>query len=310
MKPMKEKYFTKIMFLFILSSSYSYPSENNSFSEQFFSLLNSVKTYITEGIDTINIKIFCTELKRSNPQYNLNDFEEHVYLDEYLHDKQILFPISSIHITSLPTEIGLCSALEKLFISNQSLTSLPTEIGFCSSLRNLDLSSNMFTSISTQIGFCSQLKGLYLWGNQLTSIPTEIGFCSQLEELSLGFNQLTSIPTELAFCTNLKVLDIAQNPFSSFPTQIISYTTIERLNLSENFFRSIPLEIQHLQKLKLLDLSDNNFLPISISGIKWSQRFEDDKMKIFHKLFKGETCRRSCILLMEIALNYYSPETI
>ena len=80
-------------------------------------------------------------------------------------------------IGSLPTEIGLLSALEYLYLNYNALTGpLPTQLGTLSSLLVLWLLENNLTgTVPSELGQIPTLRSLDLRNNALTgTIPTEI----------------------------------------------------------------------------------------------------------------------------------------
>jgi hypothetical protein len=124
-------------------------------------------------------------------------------------------------LTSLPSELGLCTQLQYLHCSDNQLTSLPTELGLCTQLQMLYCHNNQLTSFPTELGLCSQLQYLSCSDNQLTSLPTELGLCTQLQYLNCSHNQLTFIPVELGLCTQLQILNYSNNPIEYIPPNIV-----------------------------------------------------------------------------------------
>jgi hypothetical protein len=47
-------------------------------------------------------------------------------------------------LTSLPTELGACTALQRLYCSNNQLSTLPVELGACTALQDLKHGDNSF----------------------------------------------------------------------------------------------------------------------------------------------------------------------
>ena len=84
-------------------------------------------------------------------------------------------------VTSIPTEIGNFSNLQRLLISGTKASGqIPVEIGSCQSLRLLDLSFNTLQSpIPTELGSLSKLQSLFLAGNQFNSDDMPPQICSR-----------------------------------------------------------------------------------------------------------------------------------
>ena len=92
--------------------------------------------------------------------------------------------------------------IEKLYCFGNKLTSLPTELGLCTQLQELNCSDNQLTSLPTELGLCTQLQYLYCFGNKLTSLPTELGLCTQLQYLDYSNNPIEYIPPNIVRLLN------------------------------------------------------------------------------------------------------------
>jgi len=78
---------------------------------------------------------------------------------------------------SLPSVIGMLSALKRLDLDSNSITgTIPSEIGILSSLTRFDIDNNSITgTIPSEIGMLSSLTLFYLEDNSITgTIPTEL----------------------------------------------------------------------------------------------------------------------------------------
>ena len=152
----------------------------------------------------------------------------------------------SNQLTSLPTELGLCTQLQYLYCSHNQLTSLPTELGLFTQLQYLYCSYNQLTSLPSELELFTQLQIFDCSYNQLTSLPTELGLCTQLHRLYCDNNQLTSLPTELGLCTQLRTLVCFGNNLTSLPTELGLCTQLQYLDYSNNPIEYIPPNIVRL----------------------------------------------------------------
>jgi len=123
---------------------------------------------------------------------------------------------NKLDATTLPSELGNLTALEKLDLSNNKLSgSIPTFLGGnLTKLKYLDLSANTFiSSIPPQIGFISALEKLNLSNNQLQKgIPDKLTSLDNLVELRLNDNRLDAGFTADFYAANsLKILDLSNN---------------------------------------------------------------------------------------------------
>jgi Leucine-rich repeat (LRR) protein len=116
---------------------------------------------------------------------------------------------------TLPTELGLMTALNSLFLQGNQLNgTLCTELGLMSALTYLDLSANELNgTLPTELGLMTALTYLDLSDNQWTgTLPTELGLMIALNDLSLDENELTgTLPTELGLMTSLTSLSLDNN---------------------------------------------------------------------------------------------------
>jgi hypothetical protein len=75
----------------------------------------------------------------------------------FCHDNQL---------SSLPNELGACTALQELTCNYNQLSSLPTELGACVALHTLNCSHNKLTSMPAHLGRLAHLQTLVCVGNQ------------------------------------------------------------------------------------------------------------------------------------------------
>jgi Leucine-rich repeat (LRR) protein/photosystem II stability/assembly factor-like uncharacterized protein len=166
-------------------------------------------------------------------------------------------------LTTLPAEIGNCTLLQEIDISNQSrakdgIDSLPHEIGKLIHLQTLNASSCGLKKLAPEIGNCAGLANLIIDRNLLDSLPAGIGRLTNLVTLEMWANQLTCIPPEIGNLTNLKHLNCGANRLTAIPREIGKLKSLETLNLSRNYavLASLPAELCSLSNLTSLDLSE------------------------------------------------------
>ena len=111
---------------------------------------------------------------------------------------------------TLPSELGLLTALTKLYLFNNALSGvLPTELGLLTALTEMMVDENSLTgSLPTELGLATAMGFLYMFGNSFAGVlPTELGLLTALVELILDENSLTgSLPTELGLLTSLEMM--------------------------------------------------------------------------------------------------------
>ncbi len=163
----------------------------------------------------------------------------------------------------IPTELGMLSNLEELWLNNNQLNGeIPTELETLSSLTWLYLSQNQLSgSIPTELGILSNLERLWLDNNELSGeIPTELGTLSSLTRLTLNNNQLSGeIPIELGMLSNLTRLFLNNNQLSGeIPSELGMLSNLEELWLSDNRLSGeIPSELGMLSNLTQFRLERN-----------------------------------------------------
>ena len=170
--------------------------------------------------------------------------------------------LSSLRLTSLPSEIGQLSHLIELYVESNFLTSLPDTIGSLCNLGVMVLFDNRFEYLPDAIGNLSNLKRINVSYNSLIQLPEQIGNCVNLEEINAEVNQLKRLPTSIGQLSKLKSLDISSNKISSLPATIGQLTQLESFNCYENFLEELPYSISNLTNLKHLRIAINEFINV------------------------------------------------
>jgi Leucine-rich repeat (LRR) protein len=116
---------------------------------------------------------------------------------------------------TIPTEIGLLTALTDLDLGDNDLTGpLPTELGLLTSVINFNAFDQCLTgTVPTEMGAMISLTNIDIQNACLTGpVPSELGELDDLMNLDLAKNRLTgSIPVELADVGPLRRFDVADN---------------------------------------------------------------------------------------------------
>ena len=189
----------------------------------------------------------------------------------------------------IPTEIGMLSNLERLYLNENKLSSsipseigrltklvvfdlnfnegisgqLPTELGLLTHLQELDfvhtdISGPIFTDSLMRL---TNLHHLHLNDNSFTgSITTELLNFPNLTQLGLDNNHITgALPTELGLLTHLQMLYLKGNMISgSIPSEIGSCTDLIIIEAGENDLTgSLPQEVAALAKTGFFRLQSN-----------------------------------------------------
>ncbi|CAI9090630.1 OLC1v1025445C2 [Oldenlandia corymbosa var. corymbosa] len=192
-------------------------------------------------------------------------------------------------IGQIPSSIGQCLELEKLYLSSNSLTGgIPREIGNLKGLQMLELWENHLEgAIPIEIGNLSMLRIVDFTTNNLSGVvPKEISKLSNIQQINFGFNKLTgSIPVDVFNISTLISITLSGNHLSGnlpstmcynlpnlaglylgkniiggvIPNSIANCSNLQVIELSENVFQgSFPKSLGDLSLLKDLDLSNNN----------------------------------------------------
>lgn len=176
-----------------------------------------------------------------------NDWQEDVLK---LKSLKVLL-VNSLHVKSIPEDIGNISLLRKIQFYHCMLRNVPTSIGQLQNLEYLDLSFNL-----------------------IHEIPKEIRNCNQLKKLRVASNSLKELPQSFSHLQNLEFLDVIMNRFQEIPEVIWSIPKLQEvyfgMNIIDQF--SIPNHLMKIiasSKIKLLNLQDNHISQNTINQLKW-----------------------------------------
>ena len=181
---------------------------------------------------------------------------------------------------SLPTELGLLTDLERLWLDQNNcpegcLTgTIPTEIGSLSNLRELNIGSNKLLggSLPTEIGQLSKLESFKASNTPMvnTTLPSEITQCTKLTLLLMsGMPGLRgTIPTQLGLLKELTELGLGSSHkydkcslHGTLPTELGALTALRILGASYTAVGgTIPSELSNLRELRELRLYRNDLL--------------------------------------------------
>jgi class 3 adenylate cyclase/CHASE2 domain-containing sensor protein len=124
-------------------------------------------------------------------------------------------------LTALPSEIGQCVRLRKLFLQDNTLTSLPAEIAQCKNLQKINLAGNAFSSFPVALTKLPSLTWLSLADNDLSRILRGIHAAKSLTMLDLSRNELAMLPAELGEMPQLRALFLHGNYFRHLPEELL-----------------------------------------------------------------------------------------
>lgn len=190
--------------------------------------------------------------------------------------------------TSPPSELA---SLTEFDLKGCILSSIPTEIGLCTSLRKLDVSSNpMLKTLPKELGRCTNLEILFSSQNTgMSVLPTVLGSMSSITRLGwrsgslakleaasvppnvvhviLTNNQITELEEEDVFdrLQHVRKLMLSHNRIRSISnTGIAKLRELELLRLAGNQLTSIPANLWLLPKLTWLTISGNQGLNLPV----------------------------------------------
>eukprot|EP00242_Pyramimonas_sp_CCMP2087_P013635 CAMPEP_0198197358 /NCGR_PEP_ID=MMETSP1445-20131203/982_1 /TAXON_ID=36898 /ORGANISM="Pyramimonas sp., Strain CCMP2087" /LENGTH=307 /DNA_ID=CAMNT_0043866629 /DNA_START=129 /DNA_END=1052 /DNA_ORIENTATION=- len=147
---------------------------------------------------------------------------------------------SSLSLTgTLPTELGLFTALKVLFMEDNSFTgTLPTELGAMTKMQELSLRGNLLSGpIPTELGQMTRLIKLILWNNRLTgTIPSSLASMTDLTKLRVNKNRLSgTVPTELGSMKKLSEIWLNNNALTGgLPSELALLTAVTELYVHDN----------------------------------------------------------------------------
>lgn len=181
-------------------------------------------------------------------------------------------------LSSLPSEIGNLTNLQKLLLIYTGLTSLPSEIGNLINLQELQVIRNKLSSLPPEIGNLTNLQILNAYRNKLASLPLEIDKLTNLRQVNLRTNELTVLPKEIGKLTNLHKLLVSNNQISSLFSEIGNLASLRELDISRNRLTALPQEVGKLANLRKLytDRNQLSTLPAEVSQLNRSCRIVVD----------------------------------
>ena len=112
-------------------------------------------------------------------------------------DRAKKLDLRGLHLTTLPPELGQCTALQTLYLDNNQLMSLPPELGQCAALQQLYLENNRLTTLPPELCQCTALQILKLMHNRLTTLPPELRQITRLKEIFLHGNPRLTLPEDI-----------------------------------------------------------------------------------------------------------------
>jgi Leucine-rich repeat (LRR) protein len=186
-------------------------------------------------------------------------------------------------LTNISSEIGRCTTLQSLVLTDNNLHSLPDEIGNLEDLDFLVLDRNFFETLPSSVRKLSTLTELSLVQNHLKLLPWELADLTQLEILSFSGNPNCRLPPKKyrqaplpdilnilysvdscqvsrAFSLNETSLDAR-----SFGEICSFITNITDLNISFNEVEEFSLEVKLLTSLTKINVSNNLFEELNFS---------------------------------------------
>ncbi|MBS0653991.1 MAG: leucine-rich repeat domain-containing protein [Verrucomicrobia bacterium] len=143
----------------------------------------------------------------------------------------------------LPTEIGLFTNLEVLYLDKNLLRELPDSICNLTALRNISLTSNKLTCLPNAFGNLGALEIVLLRKNCLESLPNSIGTLVNLTSLNLESNRLSSLPQSICNLPRLETLHLGHNNLCAIPAEIGNLPSLAILSLYYNFLFTLPPSI-------------------------------------------------------------------
>ncbi len=182
---------------------------------------------------------------------------------------------------SIPSAIGNLSRLKRFELSGTSITSLPAEIGNCTALEGLYVSwsDSLEQELPATIGNLINLRHLYLSDNKFYGdIPLELSNLTKLTFFSLGSesydrNKLTGPLPDFSNATELRSFVVDQNDLTGpWPNYWNNgnFVWLNTLRGTWNNFSGTLHGFQNLTRMRSFDLSGNKLsgeLPASITTI-------------------------------------------
>ena len=132
----------------------------------------------------------------------------------------------------------------------ECLTSIPKEIGLCTALQVMLCSSNKLCAIPVELTHCTQLQYVSIFNNRLRRLPRQLGRCRRLEYFDCGENDVTSLPAGIGNCLELKYLYCHDNKISDLPLALGKCRKLERFLCHKNNLGGLPVDIGKCTKLR------------------------------------------------------------
>lgn len=191
----------------------------------------------------------------------------------------------------IPTELGHCTLLMKLYLDYNQLKEIPAELSSLASLEELRVSHNVLTSIPDglfdkmmalkvltlennfltelppSIYMLPELMFLDVSRNKLESISDEVSQLVSLETFLLGENSLIQLPSNLSACGELQILEVHCNRLTSLPVTLGKLTRLRRFTIDGNRLGpNIPPVLLQLTSLPFYNISRNNIMTKVLPG--------------------------------------------
>jgi leucine-rich repeat protein SHOC2 len=94
-------------------------------------------------------------------------------------------------LTSIPPDLGLCSELTDLNLSDNELAGLPSEIGQLVSLKYFDISKNQISRLPNDIGKLGNMESFDVRNNKIEYLPVELeALSARLQSLLVDGNDI------------------------------------------------------------------------------------------------------------------------
>jgi hypothetical protein len=159
--------------------------------------------------------------------------------------KMLALRLEGMRIEAIPSEIGRLSETLSILgvLGNPMLREVPRELGECTKLGFLYLSENALTVIPSELGRLSGLATLGVRHNKITSLPDELGSLVGMQNLWLGSNLLSAVPPSFGRMLSLAKLGVAANRLSAVPvldSDPQAWPKLRYMNLEGNNISSWP----------------------------------------------------------------------
>jgi len=169
---------------------------------------------------------------------------------------------------SIPTNFGSLGNRSSFVFTGKEYNftgTVPTEIGLMTALTELNLeNNNLEGTIPTEIGNLKNLEILVFDNNEMTgSIPSEIASLSNLTTLIINNNNFEgTLPSNIGILTKLTFLDIQNNGLTGEIPEMNSLQRLEYLNLDGNDLKGSVDCYNFTEILDVDSCQTLNFFPI------------------------------------------------